>query len=351
MRKCILYALFMLATVIPLSAKKKGGNEVILVGKVTVVSNLNMDFIARSRRLTQEDMNTSDMYKAPLFSASDNIDMKIKSSMYLIPENPGRGFKNGEYFCMKYMFPEHRRVELLYIPYFFFNRGNLRTDLPLHIHFDVAEGEKALYIGDFTYTVEGDDFDVTGMQVSYNPADAQAALNAATGTQYELHKADWQYDRKAQIIDYRKVTGSPDNSVVFYGGFTEASSLFMKDFSYIFSEVSPIQLYPDQARTGVNFFVSAPVRPGSTYIMRYWSDYNGFIFTFTEEDSLVTVHVPKEPGLYYFECYDAYTSLRKNAPRKLRSSPSMQKEALEEALKCYKGTVWEEYIQAELDKL
>ena len=122
-------------------------------------------------------------------------------------------------------------------------------------------------------------------------------------------------------------------------------------FSYIFSEVSPIQLYPDQALSGTEFFISSPVRPGSTYIMRYWNTPRDYAVTFTEEDSLLTVNVPKEPGLYFFGCYDAKKSLEKGTLKELGNSARWNKRILVEALRRYKGTVWEEYIRAELDKL
>ena len=106
------------------------------------------------------------------------------------------------------------------------------------------------------------------------------------------------YKRRSGLLP-----GVPADSVVFYGGFCEKSS-------------------------------------------------NGWTAAFTEEDSLLTVRVPKEPGLYYFGAYEPYKSLTKDAltEEKRGYSAAQKREALEAALECYKGTVWEDYIRAELDK-
>ena len=357
MRKLVICVLLVLTAVLPSFAKKKDKNknkdpwalepnEVILVGKVTVVPKINKEFFIKSRRLTTQTAQEQDTYRLQGFSANMT---GWESFSYLLSES-NRTFYNGEYFCMKYRFPDNRRIEPKYFSYYFFDRKKLNIALPIPINFDVPEGAKALYIGNFTYTVEGDFFDITDMQVSYNLEEAQATLDRSMDRHYDLQKADWQYNRQLQLVDYKNITGTPSDSVVFYGGI--APGLEKGWATYVFSEASPIRLYPDQAMTETPFFVSMPVRPGSTYILRKWASVYGPAASFSEKDSILTVRVPKEPGLYYFGYYDGYTSIVKKSLKEFRrpSSASMKREALEAALECYKGTVWEDYIRAELDK-
>ncbi len=365
MRKYIVCVLLALTAVLPTFAKKKnknantdpwelGPNEIILVGKVTVIPQYNREFFAKSRRLTQKEAEASDSYAAPVFNTSTATSLSWKKHfMCMVPETFNAVSKNGDYFCMKYHFSPNRHVELRYIAWYFFGKEKLNTALPIPINFDIPEGAKALYIGDFTYTVEGDFLEVTDLKTGDSLAQAQAALDASVNRHYDLQKADWQYNRQTQIVDYKHITGTPADSVVFYGGFCEKSSNgWTPRYTYIFSEVSPLHLYADQALTRTHFFVSSPVRPGSTYMLRQWIGYSGWTAAFTEADSLLTVQVPKEPGLYYFGAYEPYKSLTKDAltEEKRGYSAAQKREALEAALECYKGTVWEDCIRAELDK-
>ena len=354
MKKLFTGILLALAMLLPLSARtgrkkqknQKNQEEVILVGKVTVIPKMNMDFIAKSRRLTQENLEVPHQYTAPIFSSSATTRYEV-DSLYV-------WFKDGAYFYRSYAVPDDRHMELKYLLYYFYGNRKLETVIPLAINFDVPEGTKALYLGDFTFTVSGDDFAVTGMQVSYSQEEAQAALDAAMKEQYTLKLADWKDNRPAKLVNYAGITGTPYDSVVFYGGLTSWNN------DLVFAEISPIQLYPDQAKMNTSFFVSEPVRPGSRYMLRYWSSLMSkgiFLYrwqkVYTEETSPLIIEMPKEPGLYYFGYYDSVETMQKDTPVESIKNPSsfMQKAALKAALECYRGTVWEEYIQAELDKM
>ncbi|MBR1913075.1 MAG: hypothetical protein IJ828_12070 [Treponema sp.] len=341
---------------LPLSAgkaKKKDGvfhrpdtNEVILVGKIIVQADFDKDFIAKSRLLTQKELDSPNVHTAPIFNKNSNFRYDISMSKALKEVDR---FRDGEYFYMTYEIPKDRYIELKYLLYYFMSTPKLCTIIPLAINFYVPEGVNALYLGDFSYNVkEKNDFYASETAVSYNIEKAQKFLDEETD-HYELVKADWKRNRHSRIIDYTKVTGSPDNSVIFYGGF--GRDLKAKTNYYIFSEVSPIILHPDQASKETKFFVSEPVSPGSVYVLRTWRDYNCYNFYFNEQNSPLTVKIPVEPGLYYFGFYDAFNSIEKQKPVKLDSnSKALRREALEAVLECYKGTEWEDYIRKELEK-
>ena len=323
-----------------------GEDEILLVGRVTVQTKMNMEFLAKSRNLKQKDLENKDIYTAPLYKSRYFVDPAGIHHDYTM-------FTAGDYFYMSYPLPDDRHIELRQLYYYFYGNRKLATLLPVAINFDIPEDAKALYLGDFSYTVEGDDFAVTGMELGDSLEQAQKALDAACKNHYTLQKADWKDNRPSRVIDYKKIAGSPDDSVVFYGGFNSYRN------DYIFAEIAPEQARSDQELDGVQFFVSEPVKPGSVYMLRYWDSWDGKGFryyswqkTFSEDNSLIIINLPTEPGLYYFGCYDALKTdqsgqLTEN-PR--HSSASMKRTALKEALECYKGTVWEDRIKAELDR-
>ncbi len=328
-------------------------NEVILVGKVNVKSKLNMDFIEKSRRLTKEDLNRSDLYTAPEFYNPGEIEIIVNMMWFSFDLNiSGQDtFKDGEYFYMTYQIPKNRYMELDKIFYYVCANKKLCTVLPIPINFYVPEGIKALYLGDFSYVVEGDDFSASEPVITYSMDQAQEALDKATNKHYELVKADWKHNRKSKILEYTKLSGTPDDSVVFYGGFCRNNKYAYYCYNYIFERKGAEQSELDQESKKTRFFVSEPVKPGSTYVLRYWKYLLGEAYKFDEDTSILAVDIPQEPGLYYFGFYDADNSIEKQQPVKLDSnSNALKKEALEAVLECYKGTEWEDYIRKELEK-
>lgn len=323
-----------------------GADEILLVGKVSVTPKLNKDFLAKSRGLKQKDLEAPDIYTAPVYKSRYWVDPVSILHDYTM-------FRAGEYFCMSYPVPDDRHIELRQLYYYFYSNRRLGFPLPIAVNFDVPEGVKALYIGDFSYTVEGDDFAVTSIQTGDSLEEAQAAVDAACKNHYALQKAAWSDNRPSRVIDYSNLSGSPADSVVFYGGF----NTYWND--YIFAELAPGETQPDQELDGEHFFISEPVKPGSRYILRYWDSWDGKGFKiynwqkfFTEENSLITVEVPDKPGLYYIGCYDALKTEQNGqlTENSRHSSASMKRTALKAVLERYKGTVWEDYIRAELDK-
>ena len=152
---------------------------------------------------------------------------------------------------------------------------------------------------------------------------------------------------KSLEVDYAHVPGSPEDSVIFYGGFYDG------DNDFIFTQINS-NFEPDsQGAYNEKYFVSAPVKPGTCYILEYWYWINGQYFSlndFMPQTSPIVVQVPQEPGLYYFGSYAGNVSLSGGEAKSWDKKPSdeMKPRALEKALSCYRGTAWEPLIRKEL---
>ena len=152
---------------------------------------------------------------------------------------------------------------------------------------------------------------------------------------------------KALQVNYAKVSGTPADSVVFYGGFYDG------DNDYIFTQIDSSFEPDSQGLFNERYFVSAPVKPGSCYMLEYWYWIGNNFYSmndFMPHNSPLIIKVPEEPGLYYFGSYAGYNSLSWGRLIDWTSKPSdeMKPKALEKALAYYKGTAWEPLIKKEL---
>ena len=173
---------------------------------------------------------------------------------------------------------------------------------------------------------------------------------AAAGTIRDRMK-DQRVVRKYHI-KYKDFNGTPNNTVIFYGGFHGTGN------DFIFNQVDPDHEPERQAVAGEEFFVSKPVRFGSRYILEYWywtdaaENYEGFSTSrsYGEEDSPVVIDVPYEPGFYYFGYYDGRPSITSGSLVEWDLHPpvEMKPAALRKMLGCYRGTDWEPLIREEL---
>lgn len=156
--------------------------------------------------------------------------------------------------------------------------------------------------------------------------------------------------------DYSNITGTPEDSVIFYGGFNGVND-------YIFTQIDS-NFEPDtQAMSWADAFVSKPVKPGSRYMLEFIDNYVGSPSygydrtrgVYNVPTSILIVDVPKEPGLYYIGFYDGKLCINSGELYTDESSkfisPTLGKvSALKDVLKYYRGTAWEPLINEELEK-
>lgn len=154
-------------------------------------------------------------------------------------------------------------------------------------------------------------------------------------------------------VKYRKFNGTPENTVIFYGGFHGGSN------DLLFRQVDPEQESDMQAVIEEEFFISEPVRFGTRYVLEYWywadpsdpfENSTAIARDYTEQTSPLIIDVPYEPGFYYFGYYDGRPSIVKGELTEWSGHPSveMKPEAIRKALKCYAGTRWAPLLRAEL---
>lgn len=142
---------------------------------------------------------------------------------------------------------------------------------------------------------------------------------------------------------YKNATGTPENSVVFYGNFNQSTS-------NAFCQMNPE--YPANRVTGGPIFVSLPVAPGSTYQIQYSFGSNAnwywtYYFTMQTEMNPVVVQVPEKPGLYYIGTYSSFNECSKIEEKDVK----YQIYALKGVIECYEGTEWATLAAQKLEEL
>ncbi|MBP5465823.1 MAG: hypothetical protein J6Y13_11710 [Treponema sp.] len=153
-------------------------------------------------------------------------------------------------------------------------------------------------------------------------------------------------------VKYRKFNGTPENTVIFYGGFHGGSN------DLLFRQIDPEQEPDAQGVSEEEFFISEPVRFGTRYMLEYWYwtdttdtfEGNAVARDYTEQNSPLIIDIPYEPGFYYFGYYDGRPSIIKGELTEWNGHPSveMKPEAIRKALKYYGGSAWAPRLRAEL---
>ena len=190
-----------------------------------------------------------------------------------------------------------------------------------------------------------------------------------------------------QIEKFQAASGSPTDSVIFYGFLPMNESVKFKQIDKKFP--SDEQDGIDLATTDTSgFWLSTPVKPGSTYMLSYlkgsvqggMSSQPGYeggrygIITkyetivwdqeFSEDMQYFVIKIPEEPGFY---CFGQYTGeeIMRNAkagnPTKVfdqnnitekwgKNANQIMVNGLGQLIKAYKGTEWEAAAAKELEK-
>ncbi|MCR5218928.1 hypothetical protein [Treponema sp.] len=169
--------------------KNPGKNEVIIVGRVVVTPKEDMEFIADTRKVAEEDRGKAGTYHIP-FAPEDPDDFDDDLEDF-DDDNKKVFFSDGEFFYARYQV--NSKTRNLRFPavfrYYFFDSIDTAIYLPFDINVDVPKGVSAMYIGSFYYTTTGNDF-----MVSCNHVDeydlAQEFLDKVTKKHFDLYRAD-----------------------------------------------------------------------------------------------------------------------------------------------------------------
>lgn len=157
-----------------------GKREFILVGKINAdTTQVNRTFLAESEGLDEEAQKHPDMYQVQCIYPKEKDQENFYRSNVSI-------FCEGNYFFIKYKIPTDKIVRLRKVFYTLFYSEYLKSELPVRIKFSVPEDAQAIYIGDLSYLIQGDDLDATLISTTYNLEEAQAALDKVTAQHIDL---------------------------------------------------------------------------------------------------------------------------------------------------------------------
>lgn len=182
-----------------------------------------------------------------------------------------------------------------------------------------------------------------------------------------------------QIEKFQNAKGSPKDSVVFYG---------FLPMNYVVKFKQIDKKYPSDEQDGIElaltdssgFWLSTPVKPGSTYMISYMRGsvigsttqvgsrvtFNDYVWDqeFTEDMQYFVIHIPKEPGLYCFGMYtgrEIMNNAQNGNPTQIFDQNNITEKwgpegnqitvnGLNQTIKAYKGTEWETAALKELEK-
>lgn len=176
------------------------------------------------------------------------------------------------------------------------------------------------------------------------------------------------------VEEFHDVSGTPEDSVIFYGAFNSMDSKATISFTQTNSDFAPDK----QTMTG-DYFISKPVRPGSRYILQHlegvenMTSYVGnggapgfkrrvtsysYKEHFSQKDTPLTIEIPNKPGIYYFGYYRArataeYKDLVEMYPVLIgpKTPAEWEADVLKNAITLYKDTEWEIKLQERLNTL
>ncbi len=177
------------------------------------------------------------------------------------------------------------------------------------------------------------------------------------------------------VNEFKNAKGTPEDSVVFYGGFSSMDPKAIISFT----QTNPEFPADKQTMTG-DYFISKPVPLGSCYILQHLegienkttyvgnpNPVKGFDRKVTTEsykkhysskNTPLTIKVPDKPGIYYFGYYSArrtteYEELIEATPGVLgpQTTDDWEEAVLKKVIPLYKDTDWEIKLQERLDTL
>lgn len=165
----ILVILFFFISIVFAAEKKllkASGNEIIIVGKITVhVNEKEFDFYAKSWGIT--DFSKPDKYiifddgfKEYTHLFLGKIQHTTNSAYHI--------FKSSDYFLSKRRLKRNELIANSPIKWCFYSNESFQVYIPLRFKAIIPKGEKYIYVGDFDYYLEGSDFLPVKISVSDN---------------------------------------------------------------------------------------------------------------------------------------------------------------------------------------
>ena len=189
MKKKILFFLFCAVAVFGFTMPADDvvlADEVVIVGKITVtMRNEDFDFYAQSFGI--KDFDEPDCYD--IFDDSyvktavlHKGDMKILSNYHY------NTYQAKDYFISKRKIYDNSFYAVTPVKWHFYGSNSFVINLPFYFKAPLPENAKYIYVGDFDFTVEGDDFHVTDISVDDTFDKAKKALEKIYGMDIGLKR-------------------------------------------------------------------------------------------------------------------------------------------------------------------
>lgn len=170
--------------------KEPGKNEVVLVGKFVVKASQDMDFIAKTRNLSNEEKKGRANYTLP-FAPVDMDDIRDDYDDFK-KANKKLDFDEGQFFYATFKVNKKtRNLEFVYpVKYRFFGSEKTFIYIPFDFNIDIPEGIQAAYIGSFYCETKGKDFAFSSIKNVDEYDAAQEALNRVAEKKLRLYRAN-----------------------------------------------------------------------------------------------------------------------------------------------------------------
>ena len=170
--------------------KEPGKNQVLLVGKVSLLKDLDRDFYIQTLGLDPALRDKNHVYGFLPDPKGDIISVPIDTII-------------GDYFFIPVKIPKNGRFLLNGFFVFLFSEGEKKIDvagkvylararhifLPFGMEVPVSSENRYVYVGSYTYSFAGDNFVVDGIKQKDEFDEAQALLNQKLGKNVQLTRA------------------------------------------------------------------------------------------------------------------------------------------------------------------
>ncbi len=155
-------------------SKKVGKNRIYVAGRITVKTDMNMTDFAERRGVKESSLGNPDVF---LLDSVDDDD----------PET--HIYKNGDFFVLDYDLSELKSLydkknkEVYFcskdstLPFFFFQSGRMRINLPNNLCFTVNDEDRYYYLGDIEYIYQGRYFDLKDVKIIDNYDEAEKIIS------------------------------------------------------------------------------------------------------------------------------------------------------------------------------
>ena len=161
--------------------KEPGKNQVMLVGRLSLLRELNNDFYSKTLGIGEKNKNKRHTYGFQIVPRGNLQTVSMGTIL-------------GDYFFITVKIPKNGRFPLDGFYIFLFSEGEREPSahfifLPFGMEVPVSSENRYVYVGSYTYSFAGDNFVVDGIKQRDEFDEAQALLNQKLGKNVQLTRA------------------------------------------------------------------------------------------------------------------------------------------------------------------